>query len=90
VTATFAAQPGSLMQYNRLQHQNVGELQHDGEGIGAGKAGTPKTKFQYNWVDYSHHSLTLRFDCAQDDNFKTVARGGTMKYNVGFGLVSTF
>ena len=85
VSAFFAATPGSQMRYNRIQNQNIGELQHDGEAIGAGSDGTRNTVFEYNWVDYGHHSLTLRYDCSQTAKFSDVSDQGTMRFNVGKG-----
>ncbi|CAD7969946.1 unnamed protein product [Amoebophrya sp. A120] len=86
VSAVFATEKASFVQRNRIQHQNVGELQHDGEAVGAGSVGTEDSRFMYNWVDYGHHSLSLRFDCSQTATFSDVSRNGTMMYNLGYGL----
>jgi len=84
VSGLFNLAPLSTFEYNRVERQNFGKLQHDGAGIHVVISGQSST-FRYNWIYNGDHSLMIRTDTAKTTTLEEVGRKGTMSYNVGWG-----
>jgi hypothetical protein len=84
VSGLFNLAPLSTFEYNRIERQNFGKLQHDGAGIHVVISGQSST-FQYNWIYNGDHSMMIRTDTAKTTKLDEVGRQGTMQYNVGWG-----
>eukprot|EP00746_Dinoflagellata_sp_MGD_P086255 gnl/MRDRNA2_/MRDRNA2_34125_c0_seq1.p1 gnl/MRDRNA2_/MRDRNA2_34125_c0~~gnl/MRDRNA2_/MRDRNA2_34125_c0_seq1.p1 ORF type:complete len:956 (-),score=188.19 gnl/MRDRNA2_/MRDRNA2_34125_c0_seq1:308-3001(-) len=84
VSGLFNLAPLSMFEYNRIERQNFGKLQHDGAGIHVVISGQSST-FRYNWIYNGDHSMMIRTDTAKTTELADVGKNGTISYNVGWG-----